>query len=427
MKVKLIVPKWNPDAIWGQFVFRFPYLSLTTLAALLPPDIEVSVVDENVDEIDFNEDVDLVGISIITPHAPRGYEIARTYREKGVKVVMGGFHASCLPEEALEHCDAVSVGEGEQTWPRIIDDYRNGGLNQVYRADGYHSLENIPVARRDLLKPKGYFFTNTVQTTRGCPFDCDFCTVTAFYGRTYRCRPIEDIEAELDSMMGGAGFVFFVDDNIIGRPSYARELFSMLKGRRIKWLSHASTNLAEDPELLKLAGESGCYGLFVGFETLTQEGIKALNKKQNKIEKYGEVIRSMHDNGIGVLGSFIFGYDWDTRDSFDIVQEFADRNRLDGALYTILTPYPGTRVFERMKSEGRILSTQWEKYDMAHVVFRPKNMSPDELQEGYLRANRDFYSFGSMFRRLPALRRSLQIFGPMNWGFRRAWNGFTYQ
>jgi len=425
MRISFIIPKWPNGSIWANMVFRFPYLSITTLAALTPPDIEIVIQDENVQEIDFSG-FDLAAITIMTPLAIRGYEIADRFRQSGTKVVIGGFHATWLPDEAGLHADAVMVGEADRTWQAIIEDAGNSRLKARYIPSEVYDLKYLPPARRDLLPKKGYFFTNTIQTTRGCPFDCDFCSVTAFYGNSYRCRPLEDIEAELETISGGANFIFFVDDNITGSPGHAKRLFEMLKRYPFKWLSQTSITLAENPELLKLAAESGCYGMFIGFETLTQEGLNNLNKKFNKADKYAEAIKRFHDHGIGIQGSFIFGYDWDTKASFDTVVDFAERTRLDSTLFTILTPYPGTKVFKRMMEEGRIITTDWSKYDMAHVVYKPTNMTEEELQSGYLQANRQFYSWGSMLRRLPAWRRSLMVFGPMNLGFKRAWQEFSF-
>lgn len=426
MKISIVVPKWPAGSIWSHMVFRFPYLSATTLAALTPPDVEITLQDENVQEISFDHDTDVAAISIMTPLAVRGYEIADAFRLKGTKVIIGGFHATWMPDEASQHADSVVIGEAEHLWLKILEDLKNGSLKQRYSAGPAAALDGIPPARRDLLKKDGYFFINTLQTTRGCPFDCEFCSVTAFYGRTYRYRPIEEIEKELQGISGGANFLFIVDDNITGNPAYAKKIFEMLKRYPFKWLSQTSITFAENPELLKLAQESGCYGMFIGFETLTQEGLDRLNKKFNRSEKYAELIKKIHDHGMGIQGSFIFGYDWDTRDSFETVVRFAEKTRLDSVLFTILTPYPGTKVFARMMEENRIITTDWSKYDMAHVVYKPQNMSVEELQDGYLAANRNFYSWGSMFRRLPAMRRSLQIFGPMNWGFRKAWRAFRY-
>lgn len=407
-------------------VFRFPYLGATTLAALTPSDITVTIEDENVQDIDFCSGTDVVAITIMTPLATRGYEIADRFRQKGAKVILGGFHATWMPDEAGAHADAVVVGEAEHIWGQVMDDVRQGRLLKRYTAPEVADLRGLPVPRRDLLKKDGYFFINTLQTTRGCPFDCDFCSVTSFYGRTYRSRPLDEIEKELGTISGGANFIFFVDDNITGNPVHAKKLFELMKRQPFKWVSQTSITFAENPDLLRLARESGCYGMFIGFETLTQEGLDSLNKKFNKAEKYAELIRRIHDHGIGIQGSFIFGYDWDTKASFETVVDFAEKTKLDSVLFTILTPYPGTRVFSRMREEGRILTTDWSQYDMAHVVYQPKNMTPEELQEGYLHANRSFYSWPSMLRRLPALRRSVMVFGPMNWGFRKAWKEFRY-
>lgn len=426
MKISIIIPKWPEGSIWSGFAFRFPYLSATTLAALTPPEIEVSIQDENVQEIIFEKDIDIAAISIMTPLAIRGYEIADRFKQNRTKVVIGGFHATWMPDEAALHADAVVTGEAEGVWKEIMQDAQNNRLKQRYISATLSNLDGLPPARRGLLKKDGYSFINTVQTTRGCPFDCDFCSVTAFYGRTYRCRPLEDIEKELQCISGGANFLFIVDDNITGNPSYAKKLFGILKKYPFKWLSQTSITFAENPELLKLAQESGCYGMFIGFETLTQEGLEKLNKKFNRAEKYSEHIKKIHDHGIGIQGSFIFGYEWDTKGSFDAVVNFVDRTKLDSVLFTILTPYPGTKVFSRMMAEDSILTTDWSKYDMAHVVFKPKSMSPEELQDGYLQANREVYSWRSMLKRLPAFRRSLQVFGPMNWGFRKAWKEFRY-
>jgi radical SAM superfamily enzyme YgiQ (UPF0313 family) len=424
MKLKLIIPGWSETSLWKNFIFRFPYLSVTTIASLTPQEWEVTIEDENVSPINFDEDVDIVGITALTPLAPRAYEIAQKFREKGVKVVMGGFHATWLPDEAIQFADSVVIGEAEGLWHQVLKDFANKHLQPFYRNNGRSNLEGLKPARRELLNRNGYFFINTLQTTRGCPFNCDFCSVTAFYGHSYRMRPLEDIENELNILSGGSNFLFIVDDNIVGNPSYAKNLFCLLKRYSFKWLSQASITFAENDELLQLAKESGCYGMFIGFESLSQEALNKLNKRFNRAEKYAELIKKIHAHGMGIQGSFIFGYDWDTPDTFNQVLEFVERTRLDSVLYTILTPYPGTRVFERMKHEGRLITTDWRLYDMAHAVFRPKNMQPEELDEQFLRANQRFYSVRSMLKRLPALRRSIIVFGPMNWGFSRAWKNF---
>jgi radical SAM superfamily enzyme YgiQ (UPF0313 family) len=422
MKVKLIIPGWPVTSIWRSCMFRFPYLSLTTLAALTPEPWEIQIADENVAPLDFDDGPDLVGITALTPLAPRAYEIAREYRKRGAKVVMGGFHASWIPEEANEHVDSVVVGEAETLWPSVLDDFARDSLRPYYRSETPGDFPSLPPARRDLLNRKAYLFVNTMQTTRGCPFDCQFCSVTSFYGHTYRLRPLDEVDRELQTISGGANFLFIVDDNIVGNIPYAKKLFTLLKRYPFKWLSQATVTFAENPDLLKLAQESGCCGMFLGFESLSQEALDKVNKRFGRVDKYAEVIRKIHDHGIGIQGSFIFGNDWDTLATFDEVLEFTQRAKLESALYTILTPFPGTKVYRAMEEEGRLLSRDWTRYDMAHCVFRPKNMTPEALEENFVRINRKFHSVGSMLTRLPLFSRRIQVFGPMNWAFHKVWN-----
>lgn len=421
MKIKIICPRWPEGSLWRHFFFRFPYLSLTTLAALTPGEIEVTIEDENVQEINFEDRPDLAAISIMTPLAKRGYAIADRFREKSVPVVMGGFHATWMPDEAKQHADSVVLGEAEQSWARLLADFEAGGLQTFYPADGKADLKGLPIPRRDLLKKKSYFFTNTMQVSRGCPFQCDFCSVTAFFGHTCRFRPLEEVRKEAELLRRENDFIFFVDDNIIGNPAYAQDLFSFLKGLKVKWVSHASINIAENEDLLKNAGESGCHGLFIGFESLSQETLKRHHKMANQVERYKEQIRKIHDRGIGIEGSFIFGSDGEDSSVFDRVVDFCEETKIDAAVFAILTPYPGTRIYEQFLKEERILSFDWDLYDMDHVVFRPRNMTVEQLQEGHDLANRRFYSCSSMLKRFWPLRRSHQVFLPSNWGMRRAW------
>lgn len=426
MRIKLIVPRWPDHSIWSRLYFKFPFLSTAAIGALTPPEHEVEVADENLRPLDYGDVPDIVGLTVLTPLAPRAYRIADEYRRRGARVVMGGFHPTWRPEEALEHADAVVVGEAEPVWAGLLADAQAGTLKRIYEADARPEPASLPVARRDLLDGKGYFFTNVIQTTRGCPFDCKFCSVTAFYGGTYRFRPVEEIEKEIQGFTKGAGFVLFVDDNIVGSPAYAKRLFSMLKGCNRKWMSQASTTIVKDPELMKLASEAGCHGLFMGFESLTQENLDLMGKKMNTLDKYREVISRLHDHGIGVHGSFIFGYDHDDVSVFDKVLDFTREVRLDAAFMPVLTPFPGTGIYDRLEEEGRIINRDWSLYDMEHVVFRPKNMTPEQLQEGHDRANREFYSASNIFRRIGRPRRSLWIFGPMNWDLRQAWRNKKY-
>ncbi|MDK9718221.1 MAG: B12-binding domain-containing radical SAM protein, partial [Trichlorobacter sp.] len=335
-------------------------------------------------------------------------------------VVMGGFHASNLPDEALQHVDSVVVGEGELAWPQLLADFQSGRLQRVYRAAGLIDTTLIPPARREIFKGSGHLFTNTIQTTRGCPFDCEFCSVTAFYGRKYRKRSVEQVLAELQELRKANSFVFFVDDNIVADRRYSLPLFEGMKGMGLKWLSHAPIDFAEDQELLKAAGESGCVGMFVGFESLNQDSLAAMGKVTNKAASYKAYAQQFRDNGIGILGSFVMGCDGDTPAVFEQTLRFCEDARLEAAIFPILTPYPGTKVRQRLESEGRIISNNWQDYDMEHVTFQPKGMTIQQLQDGYDQACRSFYSWGSIYRRLFKLHRSVQVFGPMNIGFRSA-------
>jgi len=419
MKVALIVPRWPRHSFWDVIKFKFPLLSTSLLAGLTPPPHQVGIIDEGISEIDFNQEIDLVAITAITPLAPRGYEIADQFRRRGKKVVMGGIHVSWLPEEAKEHSDSVVIGEADEVWPDILKDAEQGALKPFYRQGEKTDLSRLPMPRRDLLSRKGYLFHNLIQTTRGCPYDCEFCSVTAFHGKTYRMRPIPEIAKEIRSLEHSRAYIFFVDDNIVGNLSHARELLTMLSQYRLRWISQGPIHIAENEEIVSLMAKAGCHGLFIGFESLREANLDMMGKKMNRAERYENGIQRLHDAGIGVYGSFVFGYDYDDVSVFDEFLEFAERNRIDGAFLPILTPFPGTRIHQRLKREGRLLTEDWSKYDMATVVYRPKRMTVEELQEGFWKVNRSFYSFPSMLKRIfqpCALRRSLIIFGPMNLG-----------
>jgi len=420
MKILFIAPGWDKGRLWGELAFKFPTLSLAALAAVTPPEWEVTLLDDNFEKIDYSCDADIVALTAMTPQAPRAYRIADEFRRCGKTVVMGGFHASNLPDEALTHVDAVVVGEGELVWPQLLLDFKQKKLQPRYQSFEQMPMDVIPPARREIFKGKRYLLSNTIQTTRGCPFDCEFCSVTAFYGRKYRKRPIDAILEELVQLRKSNSFIFFVDDNLVADRKYALELFAGMKGMDFKWLSHSPIDFAADSELMKAAGESGCYGMFVGFESLNQEALTAMGKVTNLASSYRDYARSFHDNGIGILGSFVLGYDGDTPAIFEPLLRFCEDARLESAIFPLLTPYPGTAVRQRLEAEGRIISNNWQDYDMEHVNFRPIGMTVEQLQEGYDWLNNSFYSLPSMYRRLFKLHRSLQVFAPMNFGFRAA-------
>jgi len=420
MKLLLVSPGWPKGRLWGELGFKFPSLSLAAIAAATPPDWEVALGDENMRPLGLDCDAQLVGLTAMTPQAPRAYQIAAAFRARGIPVVMGGFHASTLPQEALHHVDAVVVGEGDLVWPRLLADLKQGRLRRIYRSCAPLDMADIPVARREIFTDHGYLLTNTVQTTRGCPHECEFCSVTAFFGKSYRERPLDQVLGELRTLRSRGSFAFFVDDNLVANRRYALALFAGMRGMGLKWLSHAPINFGQDRELLKAAGEAGCYGMFVGFESLSQQTLAALGKRTNRADAYLANVRAIQEQGIGILGSFVLGCDGDTPAVFEPMLRFCEEARLEAAIFPILTPYPGTRVRERLEREGRISSSDWRDYDMGHVVFVPSGMTAAQLQGGHDWLNGAFYSFSSMYRRLFRLHRSLQVFVPMNFGFRGA-------
>jgi radical SAM superfamily enzyme YgiQ (UPF0313 family) len=394
----------------------FAHLTLTTLAALTPTDIEVKITDENVEPIDFEEDVDLVGVTGMVMHASRAYQIAQKFRQRGIPVVMGGPHASSCPLEAKEHVDTVVIGEAENVWKELVEDLKNGHLKPFYKADAYCSMKGIPPPRLDLLRRDAYMTINCVQTTRGCPHQCDFCHVTHFFGMTYRCRPVEEVIEEVKRLDGE--FVVFIDDNIAGNRHYAKELFTQLKPLKKQWAGQASMTLTRDSELLRLAAESGCVSLFIGVESLSSENLKEVNKSFNQVPQFENAMKALHDHDIMILAGFIFGLDHDDEGVFERTLRFCERNRIELPSFFILTPLPGTPLFQRMESEGRLLHKDWAKYNGATVVFKPKLMTEETLQRGFNWVCKEAYSWGSIFKR---------VFHPQQRFFTRVLSNMAYR
>lgn len=376
----------------------FAHLSLTTLAALTPSEIEVNITDENVEPIDFEEDVDMVGITGMIMHSKRAYEIALSFRQRNIPVVMGGPHASSLPQEAKNYVDSVVIGEAELVWHQLIEDFKKGDLKPFYKADHFCSMKGLPFPRLDLLRKEAYMTTNCIQTTRGCPYQCDFCYVTHFFGKTYRCRPVEEVINEVSRLEGD--FIVFVDDNIAGNRSFAKELFTRLKPLRKKWASQASLTITQDRELLRLAADSGCVSLFIGIESLSPDNLKDVNKTFNRTYQFEESLKLLHDYDIMVLAGFIFGLDHDDEGVFERTLRFCEKNRIELPSFFLLTPLPGTRLFQRMEAEERLLHRDWSQYNGATVVFKPKLMTEETLQRGFNWVCKEAYSWGSIFKRV---------------------------
>jgi radical SAM superfamily enzyme YgiQ (UPF0313 family) len=396
-----------------------PPLGLAMVAAITPPEVEVSLTDENVTVVDFQKETDLVGITALTITAQRAYEIADTFRARGVKVILGGVHPSALPEEASQHADAVVIGEADGIWPNLINDYNSNRLQRVYRQRERPSLLNLPIPRRDLFAKGAYYVTNTVSTTRGCPYSCSFCSVTSFFGHTYRCRPVEEVLKEIETLNPGK-LVAFVDDNIVGNPKFAKELFRALAAYRIKWIAQASVTIAANDELLKLAAASGCQALLIGFETLSPANLAVVGKRINVVDDYQTVIRKIHSHGIAIHGFFLLGLDEDDEDVFKRTVRFAQKMRLEGAQFAWPVPYPGTALCKSLDKDGRIVTKDWSQYE-SNLVFKPKLMSREVLQKGRDWVWCEFYSLPSICSRVGLARHGLIPIWAVNLHYRAFW------
>ncbi|RLB06377.1 MAG: B12-binding domain-containing radical SAM protein [Deltaproteobacteria bacterium] len=400
-RVLLVYPRQREVYMSSDTPYPFPMLGLTLLASLFPPHYEVRIVNEFIQEIDFDEEVDLVGITTLTPLVKRAYEVADRFRDRGVMVVLGGVHATFVPEEAKRHADAVVLGEAEEIMPQLIADLENGELRPFYRGQRLHGLQGLPIPKRDLLG-KGYSpIFKVIETTRGCPNRCEFCAVPVIAGRRYRTRPLSDIERELRDIVKREGeYIFIVDDNVIAQRSHAKGLFELLKRFKVRWMGFATIEIAKDEELLKGAQQSGCISLFIGFESLNKENLEGPKRKFRGAKDLQEYIERIHDHGIGIQGSFVFGFDHDDPGVFERTVEFIHKNRIELPNYSVLTPFPGTPLWRRLNTEGRIFDRDWSHYDMSRVVFVPKGMTPEQLQEGYLWAQKYSCAPRSILKRL---------------------------
>jgi radical SAM superfamily enzyme YgiQ (UPF0313 family) len=394
---------------YSTFFFSRKYISyllaIPTLISLTPPEHEIRVFDENIEDIDYTWEADLVGITVRTMFAQRAYSISETFRKRGVKTVLGGIHPSMCPEESLQHCDSVVIGEAENTWAQLLKDAQKGRLKRLYKSDELADLKTAPVPVRTFLK-KDKYLSDIVQTAKGCPFHCEFCSVHAFDGQKIRTRTVEQIIREIKEIQGSAvkyktkSSIFFADDNIIANKKLSRELFLALKPYDINWMCQASVNISRETELLELMRESGCGAIFIGFESLSQEALSGMHKEINQRYDYLEAIRTIQSHGILVHSSFILGSDSDSAASFDELIDFIQESHLLMPLINILTPLPGTRLFKRLEEEGRLFHKDWRKYDTKCVVFSPSRMSPEELLQGYRKVVREVYSFESILKKL---------------------------
>src|SRR5947207_5011454 len=401
MRVKMILPalvEATGTALRPVKYALFPPLGLATLAGYLDPDDEVAIVDEHVEPLRLDDEPDLVVIQAYITSARRSYAIADHYRARGAYVCLGGLHVTSLPDEAAQHADTIFLGPGEDTWPQFLSERQRGCASPIYRSS-VRTLAGVPPIRRDLIKRRLYLVPNSIVVSRGCPHVCDFCYKVAFFkgGKQFYTQTVDAALAEIDRLPGR--HLYFLDDHLFGSPPFAEALFDGMRGMNRVWQAAGTVKaVLEQPRVLEKAVASGLRSLFVGFETVNSANLSEQRKYQNIGRDYAAAIRRLHDLGVMVNGSFVFGMDQDGPDVFDRTVEWAIENGIETATFHILTPYPDTALYERIKAEDRVLHHDWDLFDTRHVVFKPQRLTPQELEAGYWRAYREFYRWGSIWK-----------------------------
>ena len=401
MVIKLVLPALTEatSPYWRPVKYSlFPPLGLATLAAYLRLDDEAAIVDEHVQPLTSDDRPDLVVIQVYITNAKRAYALADAYRAKGVFVVLGGLHVTSLPDEAAAHADAIFLGPGEQTFPQFLADFRAGHPLRRYASTTGRTLDRLPPIRRDLIRRRHYLVPNSIVVTRGCPQHCDFCYKDAFFqgGRSFYTQRVDDALAEIDRLPGR--HLYFLDDHLFGDPRFAAALFDGMRGMRRLFQGAATVDSILQGDTIERAAEAGLRSLFVGFETLAPGNLARSNKRQNLGRDYSAVCRRLHDLGVMINGSFVFGMDDDDESVFARTVEWAIEQGITTATFHIQTPYPGTRLYAQMRAAGRIMIDDWDFYDTRHVVFRPARLSPQALERGYDWAYREFYRWPSIAR-----------------------------
>jgi radical SAM superfamily enzyme YgiQ (UPF0313 family) len=410
-KILLISPAYHTKLLENVRVLALPPLNLGLIASHTPAEYEVQIIDEAFDDIDYHTNADLIGITCMTPLAPRAYEISREFRKRGTPVVLGGIHPSMLPEEAGLYADAVVIGEGEELWPQLLRDFSAGRMQKFYQVEKRPDITNLPAPRRDLLHNK--YFVQTVQTSRGCPHNCKFCSVTRFNGGQYRMRKIDNVIAEINAIPDKR--LFIIDDNIIGSGQNsidrAFRLFERLQDTNKEWGGQTCLNIVEHDGLLQAAADSGAKAFLIGFESIEQEVLGAMGKKVNMrptTRNFKDAIKKIHAHGIAIVGGFIFGTDNDDADTFKRTLDFIMEAEIDAVQLSIQTPLPGTTLYRQLEEEGRLLLNNypqdWEAYNIFEPVYQPKNTSPEELYQGLIDA------YQTVSSPLPSIKRGLKTF-----------------
>jgi len=421
MRIVLISPKGplyrHRGGIFKRSL-RYAPLTLTTLASLIPPelDADIRLIDEGIDDVDRTIDADVIGITVITGTAPRAYELSQHFRSRGIKVILGGPHVTLVPDDAQPHADSIVVGYAEDTWPELLRDVAAGQLRPRYTQSPDLSLAGRPLPRRDLL-PKRRFLTNNVfEATRACVHNCEFCVVPAAWGRTPLHKPVEDVVEDI--RRHGARKLIFVDLNLIADRGHAMRLFEALIPLRVQWYGLSTVMIADDAALLAMAARSGCRGLLIGLESINPRNLRDSSKPFNRPAQFREVVQRLHAHRIAVYGCFVFGMDHDTPDVFLETAQFAVDAGIDLPRFAVVTPFPGTALYRRLEASDRILTRNWELYDGQHVVFQPLHMTVEELQRGIERAWRHAYSFPSIAKRLRYTPAPIAVAISANLGYR---------
>ncbi|OGI10106.1 MAG: hypothetical protein A3I68_05955 [Candidatus Melainabacteria bacterium RIFCSPLOWO2_02_FULL_35_15] len=388
----------------GKYVdsWQMQPLAIAVIAGLTPEDVEIKFYDDRLDEIPYDEQTNLVAIPIETYTAQRAYNISKEFRKRRVPVVMGGIHASLIPEEAAKHTDSVIIGDAEDTWGTVMEDARKGTLQKTYRSKATTGMLEHVKPKRDLFAKKKYIALEMVETGRGCPFYCEFCAIAGSFKGNYRNKEIKNIVADIESLKGD--LIYFVDDNFVSRINRTKELCKAIAPLKKKWFSHGSINMTNHRELLRLMEKSGCANILIGFESLNPKNLEAMGKSWTVVKRnYSESISMLRDHGITIYATFVFGYDYDTLEDFDRTLDFAIEQKLALAAFNHLVPYPGTALYNRLMSEGRLITPNWwikPDYKFGEVAFRPKNFSAEILAEKCFECRTKFYNSGSIFKRM---------------------------
>ncbi len=394
-----------------------PPLGLLTIKTLFDKEHCLSLENENIEEINYDDNPDVVGISVTVDTFPRAVRIAKKFRDRGIKVVAGGIHITTAYDTVPPDCfDALCIGAAELTWPRIVEDIENGGLKYIYRCDEGLTSNDVVSPAYESLDGKKYLYCNIVHTSRGCPFTCDFC-YNSSSERDYVNRNMDDVIEDIKTL--NTRHIMFIDDNFAGNVKWTKEFLEKIKPMKLKWQAAVSINAAFDAELLDLMKESGCQSLFIGFESINSESIGDVHKVQNCTDKYELAITAIHDRGIMINGSFVFGLDADTVETFKTTLDWIVKNKIETVTSHILTPYPGTVLYEKLRQEGRILSDNLELYNTANVVFKPKGMTEEELYNGYIWIYKQIYSFKNIIKRLPRAKKQRAPYLLFNFLYRK--------